>query len=245
MEAVSWTSLKSQHTQRTCRLRVAAFTASSNEFLISFRASLCLSVRSLEERDSVAPIALYSTHQMLSLAFLFIASETHSVSNSITLALFSQSHSIIIRAISRRFNISLFFGHRRPPLSRIIRVWPNAAFSILTPFQRLTDSDGRRQRQELARRGVLCREGGGETDKSKKKGSLISVIYTQRYLNIRTSQQYSSRLPSVTLSHCQELYLEVAWQSTNRLCSEAIQRHAKCPQGCISHLHTAIMPLIA
>ena len=95
----------------------------------------------------MAPIALYSTQQMLSLAFLFIASETHSVPNSITLALFSQSHRIIIRAISRRLNISLFFGHGRPPLSRIIRVWPNAAFSILTPFQRLTDSDGRRQRQ--------------------------------------------------------------------------------------------------
>lgn len=68
---------------------------------------------------------------------------------------------------------------------------------------------------------------------------------TQCYHSIRASQQYSSRLPSVTLLRCQELYFEMAWKSTNGLCSEAIHRHAKCLQGSISHLHAAVMPRMA
>ncbi len=122
--------LERQNTQRTCQLRVRYFYCILRWI---FDLSLCCAVPlcSLIRTDSQCgphSSLLYIPNAIISI--LFIASETHSISNSMTLALFSQSHSIIIRAISRKPNISLFFGHGWVPLSRIIRVWPNATFSI-------------------------------------------------------------------------------------------------------------------
>lgn len=66
-ESVSLASLKDGTHREHAKWECATFTTSSHEFLNSLL--LCLSVLSLEETASVAPTALYSTSQMLSLAF--------------------------------------------------------------------------------------------------------------------------------------------------------------------------------
>lgn len=61
--------LERQHMRRTCRLRVRYFCRILPWIFDLSLAALCLSVLSLKETACVAPIALYSTSQMLSLAF--------------------------------------------------------------------------------------------------------------------------------------------------------------------------------